>query len=391
MAVKKLTETGIAKINAPSKGRIDITDSITQGLNLRITSNGVKSWCFAYRYGGKQRRMTLGRYPDISLIKAREIVRNSRADLAVGEDPYKLREDKINANVQKQEDQITVRDMAKEFIELYAIPNTKKWKTTQKFFDNHILPALGNNAVKEVRRKDVIKLLDKIKNSSHPTAANHVLSSLRKMYNWAIERDVLEFNPCSHIKKPVPIKERERVLNKREIKDFWDACNCVGYPYGPICKILLLTGQRCNEIATLKWSYVDEAEKIIRVPAENIKAGRGHDIPITDDVIKILNELPKFRGEYIFTTCHGKKHVAGFGKAKKQFLEKFNPTNDWRFHDLRRTCATNLAELGVPLHTISRVLNHAEGGVTKIYARHSYLKEKRDALNLWASELNKII
>lgn len=391
MAVKRLTENGISKILPPATGRIDVTDSVTQGLNLRVTSTGVKTWCFAYRYGGKQIRMTLGRYPDIGLTQARNIVKESRADIALGYNPITLRNEKIAQDLEKEQESIKLSEIAREFIEKHAKPNTKRWKDTQRFFDNHILPALGNKPAREIRRRDVIQLLDILKNSSRPSAANHVLIALRKMYNWAIERDELEFNPCNNIKKPIPIKERERVLTKAEIQAFWSACNKIGYPFGPLCQILLLTGQRCNEIATLKWSYVDEAEKIIRIPAENIKAGRGHDIPISDAVLDILRALPRFTGPYIFTTTHGLKPVSGFSKTKKHIEQHFHPKENWRFHDLRRTCATNLAELGVPLHTISRILNHAEGGVTKIYARHSYLNEKREALDLWAEGVGKII
>lgn len=210
------------------------------------------------------------------------------------------------------------------------------------------------------------------------------------MCSWAVERGMLEANPCSNIKKPVPIRERERVLYRQEIGQFWRTCNLIGYPYGPLCQLLLLTGQRRSEIATLKWSYIDFKEKVIHIPATNVKAKRGHDVPLSDLAVTILQSLPHFKGPYIFTTCHGKKPVDGFGKIKIKFDNRFK-AHDWRFHDLRRTAATNMAEIGIPLHTISRVLNHAEGGVTKIYARHSYLPEKRQALEKWEKHLQNIL
>lgn len=391
MPKKRLTETGIARIFSPKTGRLDLVDEATRGLVLRTTRTGVKSWCFVYRFGGVQRRFTFGRYPDISLKEARILVKEFRADLAIGNDPKTLRDDKVAKQIAQEQEDISVADLASKYIELYAKPNTRRWKQTEGFFNNHILPELGSKKAKDVTKRGVVNLLDKIKSSDKPTAANHVLSALKGMYSWAVERDELQFNPCAGIKKPVPVAERERVLNRQEIGGFWEACNQLQYPFGSLCKLLLLTGQRCNEIATLKWSYISFEEKIIRIPVENIKAGRGHDVPLSDMAIDILRILPRFTGEYVFSTTCGQKPVSGFSKTKKRFEQYFNPQENWRFHDLRRTAATNMAELGVPLHTISRVLNHAEGGVTRIYARHSYLNEKRDALNLWANTVAGIV
>ena len=391
MPVKRLTETAIAKITPPTKGRKDITDSVMQGLNIRVSSTGVKSWCHAYRYGGKQIRMTFGRWPDILLVQARQIVKEHKVELAMGNNPVALRDEKIIAELNQEQENRTIADFSAEFIEKYVTPHHKRPKDTIRFIENHILPAFGHKAARDITRKDVIKLLEQIKSSSKPSAANHVLVILRRMYNWAIEQDELEVNPCLNIKKPVPIKERERVLSKNEIKGFLLACNEIGYPYGQLCQLLLLTGQRCNEIARLKWEYIDFEERVIRIPAENTKAKRGHDVPLSDLAIHILRTIPRFTGPNIFTSGNGIKPVNGFSKTKKRFEDYFNPRENWRFHDLRRTAATNMAELGVPLHTISRVLNHAEGGVTRIYARHSYLNEKREALNLWADTVENIV
>lgn len=390
MAVRKLTETGIAKLKPPASGRLDIADAVMTGLALRVMPSGVKSWCFIYRFGGKQRRMTIGRYPEIDLMKARQIVRKGKENIALGDDPFTMREEKIFAQMSKAEEEITVQKLYEDFFELYAEKYHKRPKDTKRWFERHILPALGDKPIKEVRRRDVVKLIDGIKASKRPSGANHVLAQLRKMFNWAIERDLLESNVCSHISKPVPIKGRERVFTRQEIKQFWNACNALDYPYGPLCQILLLTGQRCNEIAKIKKAYIDFEEKIIRLPAENVKAGRTQDIPLSDFAISILKSLPQFKGPFIFTTTHGKKAVAGFGKTKSKIKKHFK-AEDWRYHDLRRCCATGMAELGVPLHTISRVLGHAEGGVTRIYARHSYLPEKRKALDLWAAHVWNIV
>lgn len=390
MAKKKLTERGVASMRPPEAGREDFWDTVVTGLTLRVTSNGVKSWCFVYRTGEKQNRMTFGHFPAISVLQARNIAKKCLEDIALGNDPMEMREEQERQRRIRAEENITVEKMSEDFIERYAKPKNKRWKCTQQVFRKHINPELGDMGVKNVQRRDVIKLLDKIKTSSSPHAANHVLVALRKMYNWAIERDELQFNPCHMIGKPVETQERERVLTKDEIKTLWGACDEIGYPYGPLVKLLLLTGQRRSEISTLKWSYIDLKDKVIHLPAENVKANRSHDVPISDMAVDILKSLPRFKAPYVFTSTHGEKASNCFSKAKDDF-NKFLGKKDWCFHDLRRTCATGLGELGLPLHTISRILNHAEGGVTRIYARHSYLNEKRNALNLWAQHVAEVV
>lgn len=389
MAVKRLTETGVARIN-PESGRHEIADELVTGLTLRVSTSGVKSWYFIYRLGGKQRRMLLGHYPDISLRQARDIVRQGKEQMAYGNDPYSLRQKKIMEQIRKEEDGLTIEKLSADFIERYAKPKNRTWKGTQQLIENHILPAFGGKTAKDLRRKEIIELLDKLAASDAPSAANHVLATLRKIYNWAIERDMLEFNPCSNIKRPVTIQERERVLTREEIRHLWETAEKIGYPYGPVLQLLLLTGQRRGEIATLRWSYIDLDKQVIHLPPENVKANRGHDIPLSEMAVKILESLPRFDGPYVFSMTHGVKAIAGFGKTKPT-IDKVFGVDDWRIHDLRRTAATGMAELGVPLPTISRILNHSEGGVTRLYARYSFLNEKRQALNLWAQHIHAIM
>ena len=326
---------------------------------------------------------------DFSITTPR-IVRKGKEEIAYGNDPFTVRQEKIFAQIKKEEDGITIEKLSADFIERHAKPKNRTWKSTQQLIENHIHPTLGGKIAKELRRKDVIELLDKLAASDSPSTANHALSALRKMYNWSIERDIVEFNPCTNIKRPVSIQERERVLNNEENKKLWQAAEKIGYPYGPVIQLLLLTGQRRSEIATLRWSHIDFDKQVINLPAENVKANRGHDVPLSDMAVEILESLPRFDGPFVFSMTHGAKAIAGFGKTKP-IIDKVFGVDDWRIHDLRRTAATSMAELGVPLPTISRILNHAEGGVTRIYARYSFLNEKRQALNLWAQHIHDII
>jgi integrase len=391
MATKRLNDEAVKRLN-PTERKEEYWDTFTKGLVLRVAPTGHKSWCFAYRVKGVagQQRLTFGGFPDITVAAAREIVRTYREDIARGIDPKAKREEQLMEQYLKEQEAITVEKMSEDFIEKYAKPKNRGWKATQGLFKKHIIPELGRMPVKDVQRKDVIKLLDKIKASPYPHPANHVLVALRKMYNWAIERDELQSNPCYKISKPIATNERERVLSESEIKALWKACDTIGYPYGPMFKLLLLTGARRSEIAELEWRHIDLKDKVIRLPASMIKANRSHDIPLSDIAVAILEALPRFKGPYVFSSTFGQKAVNCFTKAKDKFDETMG-SDDWRIHDIRRTCATGMAEAGVPIYTISRILNHAEGGVTRLYARHSYLNEKRAALDLWAKKVREIV
>lgn len=392
MAPKYFTELSLQKIQLPPAGeRVEFRDSLVTGLVLRVTHLGSKTWCLVYRrFDGKQQRMNLGHYPIVSLQQARTLAKDALFELAQGNDPAQMREKKIEEKIRAQNDLLTLEELSKSFIERHCKPNTRRWKATEQVFRNHINPEIGKLSAKDITRKDVNRLLDKLKETKRPHAANHTLIALRKMFNWAIERDELLYNPCIGVRKPVPTKERERVLMKDEIIEFWRTCEKVQYPYGPLCQLLLLTGQRRSEIANLKWDEIDFEGKVIRLGPEKTKAKRGHEIPLSDFAISIFQSIPHHTGPFVFTSTGGKRPVNGFGKVKTDFEKHFKSSN-WRFHDLRRTAATGMAEMGVPPTTISRVLNHAEGGVTKIYNRHSYLSEKRQALNLWAQYVWSIL
>ena len=158
----------------------------------------------------------------------------------------------------------------------------------------------------------------------------------------------------------------------------------------PLVNMLLLTAQRRDEVATMRWADVEPESKLWTIPREQTKADRAHEVPLSPLALEILEALPRFSGPYIFTTMGGERPVSGFSKGKKG-LEELSGLTDWRLHDLRRTGATNMARLGVPGSTIGRVLNHAQRGVTAIYDRHSYLPEKHHALDIWSSKLASII
>lgn len=181
--------------------------------------------------------------------------------------------------------------------------------------------------------------------------------------------------------------ERDRVLTDMEIKAVWNAAEEMGYPFGTLVQMLLVTGQRREEVAQMRWEQI--TNDTWTLPRTQTKADRAHEVPLSSLAMTILAGIPRFTGPYVFTTTGGTKPVSGYSKAKVR-LDAKSGVHGWCIHDLRRTCGTGLARLGIPLVTISRVLNHAEGGVTRIYARHSYLPEKREALEMWGEKVRAL-
>jgi integrase len=251
--------------------------------------------------------------------------------------------------------------------------------------------------ITSIKRRDVIALLDKMmkRERKHPTI--HLFIALRKLFTWAAERNIIEMSPGTHVKSPIQAQKRERLLLDEEIRAVWQACDKEGAPFGTLIQFLLVTGQRESEASEMRWQEVDFKENVWRLPRERVKANRSHEVPLSSLAVQLLQSLPRFEADngkegehFSFTTTGGRRPFSGFSKCKER-LDKKSGVSDWRIHDLRRTCGTNLAKIGVPVSTISQVLNHAQGGVTSIYNRHSYLPEKREALEKWAVRLQEII
>ena len=383
---KKLTSLFVERVKPPLAGRVEYADTVLRGFALRVTENGRKSWSYMYRFNGRLRRLTLGRYPTVDLAGAREKVRNAQQMIDRNEDP-------AEANQQRKELQKNLfGDVVKEFIERYAKPNTRTWESTERLFELHT-SKWDQRSIVTIKRADIIQLIDDLTDNKTSYVARHVFAALRKFFNWAAERGIVDASPCAYISPPGKVVSRERVLTEDEIKRVWAACNKLAFPFGHLIKMLLLTGQRKDEVTKMRWQDIDLPNKVWTIPREIVKADRAHEVPLSDLALQLLENMPRFNGEYIFTTTGGLKAVSGHSKAKSR-VDIMSEVSKWRLHDLRRTAATNMAKLGVPVPTISRVLNHAQGGVTSIYNRHSYLPEKTEALEKWAKrleELNSIV
>lgn len=389
----KLTAAAVDKMQ-PTEKRQEIPDALCTGLYLVVQPTGKKGWQVRYRHGGTHRRMTLGAYPTLSLADARQRARDALAAASEGRDPA---EEVRAAKAPKPEDD---RDKIGVLIGQYHkrhLAGLKSGAVVRRELDRFVVAKWADRDIHTITRRDVIDLLDDIADSGRVVTANRVRAYLNKFLNWAVERDIITASPAMGVKPTAKEVSRDRVLTDDEIRWFWSACEAEGFPWGPLGKVLLLTGQRLNEVAQITASEI--RGNIWHLPAERTKNGRAHDVPLSPTVRDVLAGVERLEGErrYFFTTT-GKTPVSGFYKARAVLAETMEQVASkergepvqvprWTFHDLRRTCATGMARLAIPVRVTEAVLNHISGtgaGIVAVYQRHDYAAEKRQALEAWA-------
>jgi integrase len=242
--------------------------------------------------------------------------------------------------------------------------------------------------VGEITRRDVLDVLDRVVASGKPIAANRALSAVRKMFNWAVARDIIAASPCAGVKPPTAEQSRDRVLSDSELRLVWQAADKLGGPFGALVKLLALTGQRRDECAGAKWSEIDLAGRTWVLPPARVKNNRPHEIPLSDAAMDVLQALPRVGNRFVLTS-NGEAPSSGYSKGKRR-LDALLPPDmpPWRFHDIRRSVASGMARLGVNLPVIEKVLNHASGsfaGIVGVYQKHTFADEKRRALDAWGA------
>ncbi len=402
MAEKRaLTIKRVQSIKPPTKGQVDYFDAALPSFALRVTANGAKSFVLLYRPkvgpdAGKLRRMTIGSAAEWSLADARDEARDWKRRIEKGEDPKEVLAQQHAQAVERAEN--SFGKIADDFIRKYAKRHNKSWDQAERILQRYVVPKWGDRPIDSITRRDVIGLLDDIVEDDKPVLANRVLAHTRTVFNWCIERGILESTPIAQVKPPGgKERPRDRSLSDEEIRALWPAFEEAGYPFGPFMKLLLVTGQRRGEMAGIKWSDLDLEERVWSLASEATKAGRAHSVPLSPLAVKIIESLPRFNGPYVFTTLDGERPVSGYSRAKQRVeqalnrsrvKEELDPIPNWRLHDLRRTCASGMARLGVTSDHIGRVLNHSPKGVTaQVYDKHTYMPEKRRALELWAGHI----
>lgn len=376
-----LNDKKIASIKPCSK-RQEFWDLSLPGFGMRVTKNGQKTFFVMCRDQHRQRRVSLGRYPIITLSEAREAAREKIRTVAQG----------IALDI-KQPKIVTVEQAVDQFIELYAKKKNKDWQRGKTRLYTALVQPHRTTNIRDIKREDIIAILDRIVGRDAPIQANRVLAGLSKFFRWCVERSYIENNPALYISKPSKENPRDRVLSEDELVRIWTETKTMGYPFGPLLQILLLTAQRKGEVAGLRWSEINFKDKVWTIPKERSKNKNSHLVPLTDNAVQILQGLPRFLGSDLVFTTTGKTSVSGFGRVKAN-LDKSADVQDWIIHDIRRTVASGMARLKVPPYTVEKILNHVSGtfsSVTGVYNRYGYDDEKRAALQIWDDYISGMV
>ena len=369
-------------------------------LGIRVSA---KAATFIYMYSrrGKPRMTSLGRYPTLSLADARVKAATFAAAVKAGRDPaVALIEER-----QRQHEMPTVAELADEYIKRWARRRKKTWEQDRRMLDRDVLPAWGDWAADEVRRRDVRALLDGIA-SRAPIQANRVLALLRKMWNFAVEEEILQANPCWQVRRPTRERSRDRVLTAAEIRALWRVLDrdpgdgrqpALGmWPSRPIrlaLRLALVTAQRRREITATRWAEIDLADGWWTIPRTTTKNKLSHRVPLSELALEIIREIQEYTGSSAFllpSPRRGSVQPHALSTAVSR-VRSIAGIPHWRGHDLRRTAASGMASTGVSRLVIGQVLNHVEAGVTAVYDRYGYDQEKRVALDQWAIRLREIV
>jgi integrase len=399
MTKKRLTDRTLKALKTTGE-RYDVMDTDVPSFGVRVTERGRRTFILIARYPGSTNptRRSVGEYPALSLENARTRARHWRDLIRQGIDPKAEEECLRRLELRKQ--QTTFAAVAEDFLERH-IKGQRKAKDSKREIRKELIAHWGERPIASITREDVVVLVDAIARRA-PYLAHNVLAHVRSMFNWAINRGTygLETSPCDRLKPSALIgakQPRQRILNNDELKALWQVSEIIGYPFGPMYRLLLLTGARKSEIAGGQWRELDLQKKLWMVPPERFKSNATHIIPLSDQAVAVLRELPRFtKGDHLFTTTFGVKHVTGFSRAKtlvdKLLAERLEVSPPpWVIHDIRRTVRTRLASLRVPDMVAEMIIGHGRKGLQRVYDQHRYVDEMREALELWATRLRDIV
>jgi integrase len=371
------------------------------GFGALATKTGAASYFVEYRLGGRgsrNRRLSLGRHGNLTPDEARKLAKEKLGDVARGVDVAQAAQDQRRKLASG-----TFREVCERYLTLNGKAN-KSWPETRRLVEWDAVPRLGSKPMVSVMRSDVAAMLDDVCLRS-PAVGRALFAALRPMFRWATDRGIIEVNPILNLKGPAPLAKRKRTLDENEVRVFWAAAGLLDWPFAPLYRLLLLTGQRREEVAGMRWEEVDFEKLIWRLPSkeeyqpQRTKNGLEHIVDLNSPALVILNALPGERRGLVFTTT-GATPVSGFSKAKvrldvlmeKEFGSELRP---WRNHDLRRTMSTMMAEhLGIDEGVIDRIQNHITGvsdGLKGVYQQQQYRQKRKAAMIAWGSFVELLV
>lgn len=407
MAKGRINKTNV---DAVSPGAADafLWDDKISGFGLKVTTTGTKSYLFQYRLGGrggKTRRYSIGKHGSITAESARKEAERLAVLVSQGIDPQQQKQDASRKAVD-----LAFKSYSARFVEDCL---KVRWKAShqdgESLLNRFAVPVLANKALHEINRSDIRAVLAPVR--KQVATARNLFAVLRRLFRWAVSEGDITASPLEGMEPPPLPASRDRVLSDPELRLVWNASGGLGYPFGPMIRLLIVTGQRLEEVSGLSWHELNGKAAEWVLPADRAKNGTASVIHLSPLAVAELEGLAKRikakdgwpRKGLVFSTT-GKTTVSGFSGAKRRLdrevarlvvKDKDCPAvAAWRLHDLRRTLATGMQRLGVRFEVTEAVLNHVSGsrsGVAGVYQRHDWAAEKVTALNAWADHIAGIL
>ena len=426
----RLTKTSVEQAPAGARDQI-LWDDTLKGFGLKVTPTGRRIFLVQYRPKGagartrSVRRYTIGNYgAPWTVEKARAAATQILAKVRLGEDPFlsdkqardredaqraaQLKEVEADRSASDRNRREAFGKLVAEFIERYARLKNRSVSETKRILNSDDVAEWFETPVSKITRSMVREVVDAASDRSRG-GARLLFVHLRKFFNWCVESTYLDVSPCQGMKAPPKFAARDRWLTDDELRLVWTACSRLGEPFGPLFKVLILTAQRREEVASMMGPEVDLSRAEWVIPADRAKNGKAHAIDLSPMALKILADR-MVGGGFLFSTT-GKTAVSGYSGANRRLdalvetirveeaLEKGLPPPTtkmpgWRVHDLRRTAATGMARLGHPPFVVEAVLNHisgVRGGLVAVYQHYDHRPERKAALLDWASHVSALV
>lgn len=406
-----LTDKTIRSLKPKAK-QYEVGDGKVQGLALRVLPSGSRTWSYRYRVGRGWRRVSLGPFPAVGLADARKLAENELLKVKQGGDPSREKRERREADTfgdlmeryldrhalgpavgpRQTRNSATVRrgallaaDGTEADIWSYEVregePKKRSWRVDRHLLATETPRNWRLRPAADITRRDVRELIE-TKATDAPIQANRLRALLHKLFNFALEQDMVQLNPVFKTPRPGTEQQRQRVLSQEEIRAFWSCTDGMEPAMRAFWRLRLVTAQRSAEVNTMRWKDLDLDNALWTIPAGRSKNKLAHRVPLSKLALELLSTLPII-DDFVLAGARGKR--------QQSQAAKLIPVADFRGHDLRRTAASFMASVGVPRLHIGKVLNHAERGVTAVYDRHGYDAEKRAALEGWSRKLAVIL
>jgi integrase len=383
----KMTKSAIDALPI-SASDVVFWDTGVPGFGVKVTPKGRKVFIVLYRTGGvgsKLRKYTIGPYGRVTLHQARVAAQKVFAAKLDGRDPAaEKREAKRRVAADR------VEDLLETFI-AQRLSQNRSGGEISRLLRREVGRPWAGMSIHEITKRDVVEVVTAIEQRGAPVGANKTLKSIKTFLRWCVGRAVLDQSPAEGV--PLPTKEvaRDRVLDDGELVRIILAARQIGDPYGGIVELLALTGQRREEVARLQWEEIDFARRLWTISKSRTKNAKAHVVHLSGEALAAVKRAGQ-RGPLVFSLL-GTKPFQEFSRAKRE-LDQLSEVIGWRLHDLRRTCVSGMARLGVAPHVADKILNHQSGtisGVAAVYQRHEFLAERRAALDQWGAHVSQLL